>query len=103
MPALQELIKIIQTTQIPIVCCCNDESHQKVRALKKYCACMPFVKPQPEMVAGRIMKIAKDEGMDLSEHRLARATMSTVECRLSARENAPPNHCATWKLRPHLL
>eukprot|EP01052_Picozoa_sp_SAG31_P024204 SAG31_NODE_2043_length_6582_cov_2.798952_6_plen_402_part_00 len=62
---MQELIKIIQMTQIPIVCCCNDDGHQKVRALKKYCLCLPFQRPQPEMVLNRIMDVAKKEGMDL--------------------------------------
>ena len=62
---MQELIKIIQSTQIPIVCCCNDDAHQKVRALKKYCLCVPFQRPQPQTVMERIINVAKKEGMDL--------------------------------------
>ena len=32
---VQELIRIIQATKVPIICCCNDETAEKVRALKK--------------------------------------------------------------------
>jgi replication factor C subunit 1 len=33
---MQELIRIIAASKVPLICCCNDESHDKVRALKKY-------------------------------------------------------------------
>lgn len=33
---IQELIRIILASKVPIICCCNDESHDKVRALKKH-------------------------------------------------------------------
>jgi replication factor C subunit 1 len=33
---IQELIRIIVASKVPIICCCNDESHEKVRTLKKY-------------------------------------------------------------------
>ena len=56
---IQELIKIIDNSQVPIVCCCNDETHDKVRALKKHCLNIPLMAPHIQEVKKRIQKIGE--------------------------------------------
>jgi replication factor C subunit 1 len=63
---MQELIKIIENSQVPIICCCNDDTHDKVRALKKHCLCLPFILPHVTEVKKRILEIAKIENMTIS-------------------------------------
>src|SRR4051812_4202043 len=39
---MAELITLIKKTQVPILCLCNDASHQKIRSLITYCLHIPF-------------------------------------------------------------
>ena len=34
---VQELINIIKTAHVPIICLCNDRQHQKIRSLANHC------------------------------------------------------------------
>jgi replication factor C subunit 1 len=34
---VQELIALIKSSRIPIICICNDRNHQKIRSLSNYC------------------------------------------------------------------
>lgn len=47
---LQELIKLIKLTDIPIVCICNDRSHSKMRTLANYTFDLRFSKPRLEQI-----------------------------------------------------
>lgn len=42
---VQELIRIIKTTQTPIICICNDRESPKVRSLANSCYDLTFTKP----------------------------------------------------------
>ena len=42
---IQELIRIIKTTQTPIICICNDRESPKVRSLANSCYDLTFSKP----------------------------------------------------------
>ena len=64
---VQELIRIIVKSNVPIICCCNDETAEKVRALKKYCVPMVFAKPLFAQVKERIRMICKAEGMNVND------------------------------------
>ena len=44
---------------------CNDESCDKVRALKKYCLCLPFSKPPFQVVKERVAMIAREQGIEI--------------------------------------
>lgn len=47
---VQELIQLIKTTHIPIICMCNDRNLQKMRSLVSYCFDLPFAKPKLEQI-----------------------------------------------------
>ena len=64
---IQELIRIIEKSQVPIVCCCNDDTSDKVRALKKHCLNVPLTMPHITHVKKRILEIAAKENMSISE------------------------------------
>lgn len=47
---IQELIQLIKTTNVPIICMCNDRNHQKMRSLVNYCFDLKFNKPRVEQI-----------------------------------------------------
>lgn len=47
---MQELINLIKSTKIPIICMCNDRNSQKVRSLANYCFDLRFQKPRVEQI-----------------------------------------------------
>lgn len=62
---IAELIGIIKTTSIPIICMCNDRNHQKMRSLVNYCFDLRFARPQLPQIKGAIMSILFKEGVKL--------------------------------------
>ena len=95
---MQELIKIINKSQVPILCCCNDETHDKVRALKKHCLCLSFAMPYIEQVKDRVRTIAKLEKMDVSDaaiERLYTACNGDLRQMITSLQMCLPlqNHC----------
>ena len=47
---LQEMISLIKTSKIPIICMCNDRNHQKIRSLANYCFDLRFQRPRLEQI-----------------------------------------------------
>lgn len=47
---LQELINLIKSTDIPIVCICNDRNNPKMRTLSNYTFDLRFPKPRLEQI-----------------------------------------------------
>lgn len=47
---IQELIAIIKTSNIPIICMCNDRQHPKIRTLANYCFDLRYSKPKLEQI-----------------------------------------------------
>lgn len=47
---LQELINLIKSTDIPIVCICNDRNNPKMRTLANYTFDLRFPKPRLEQI-----------------------------------------------------
>lgn len=47
---MQELINLIKSTKIPIICMCNDRNSQKVRSLANYCFDLRFQRPRVDQV-----------------------------------------------------
>ncbi|XP_076348175.1 germ line transcription factor 1 [Tachypleus tridentatus] len=60
---IQELIALIKSTKIPVICICNDRSHPKMRSLVNYCFDLRFQKPRVEQLKGAMMTIAYKEGI----------------------------------------
>ncbi|XP_063696478.1 replication factor C subunit 1 [Culicoides brevitarsis] len=61
----QELIQLIKTTHIPIICMCNDRNHQKMKTLVNYCFDLRFSKPRVEQIRGAMMSVLFKEGMKI--------------------------------------
>jgi replication factor C subunit 1 len=47
---MQELINLIKSTKIPIICMCNDRNSQKVRSLANYCFDLRFYRPRVDQI-----------------------------------------------------
>ena len=64
---VQELIsKRIKISKIPIICICNDKYNQKLKSLQNYTQDMPFSRPTKQQILNRMLKIAADEGIQMS-------------------------------------
>ncbi len=57
-----ELIKMIKTSRVPIICICNDDSSQKMRTLSGHCMKLKFRRPTAVQVRKRMLDIARREG-----------------------------------------
>ena len=60
-----ELIKLIKTTRVPLICICNDRNDAKVRSLANSCYDVKFVRPPKEAIAARLKSIAATEGLNV--------------------------------------
>lgn len=63
---VQELISCIKISKIPIICICNDKYNQKLKSLQNYTQDMPFSRPTKQQILNRMLKIAADEGIQMS-------------------------------------
>ena len=59
---VQELIQLIKSTRVPIICIANDGYNQKLKSLKNYCLELKFGKPMHTIVVKRLKMIAESEG-----------------------------------------
>lgn len=59
------LISEIKSSEIPIICICNDRQHQKMRALSKHCIDLKFALPKKEYVVRLVKGITDNEGVDI--------------------------------------
>ncbi|XP_065581719.1 replication factor C subunit 1-like [Artemia franciscana] len=62
---IQELIQLIKSSRIPIICICNDRSHPKIRSLVGYCFDLRMPRPRIEQIRGLIMSICFKEGIKI--------------------------------------
>ncbi|XP_031416059.1 replication factor C subunit 1 isoform X1 [Clupea harengus] len=62
---IQEMISLIKTSKIPIICMCNDRNHQKIRSLANYCFDLRFQRPRLEQIKGAMMSICFKEGVKI--------------------------------------
>lgn len=58
---MQELISLIKTSSVPIICMCNDRNHPKIRSLVNYCFDLRFARPRLEQIKAAIMSICFKE------------------------------------------
>lgn len=63
---ISELIQIIKSSKIPIICLCNDRQHQKIRSLAGHCFDLRFQKPRVEQITGAMMSICFKEGFQIA-------------------------------------
>lgn len=67
---MQELIGLIKSSKVPIICICNDRQHPKVRSLANYCYDLKFQKPRVEQIRGAMMSICFKEGLKMKPEAL---------------------------------
>lgn len=74
---MQELIAFIKSTEIPIICICNDRQSPKVRSLANYTFDLRFSKPRMEQIKGAMMSICFKEGIKMTPDDLTHIIQST--------------------------
>nr|XP_012147257.1 PREDICTED: replication factor C subunit 1 isoform X2 [Megachile rotundata] len=74
---LQELINLIKSTDIPIICICNDRNNPKMRTLSNYTYDLRFSKPRLEQIRGAMKTICFKEHINISTEDLDRLIEST--------------------------
>lgn len=62
---IQELIQLVKSTHIPIICICNDRNHPKIRSLVNYCFDLRVQKPRLEQIRGAMMSVCFKEGLKI--------------------------------------
>ncbi|KAI8618709.1 replication factor RFC1 C terminal domain-containing protein [Chytriomyces sp. MP71] len=62
---IAELINIIKTTKIPIICICNDRQSPKVKSLVNHCFDMRFQRPRATEIEKAVKAIAAKEGLNI--------------------------------------
>ena len=72
-----ELIQLIKTSKVPIICICNDRSHPKMRSLVNYCFDLRFNRPRVEQIKGPMMSIAYKEGIQIAPNVLHELIVSS--------------------------
>jgi replication factor C subunit 1 len=62
---MAELIKMIKTSMVPIICICNDRQSQKIKSLAGYCLDLRYRRPVKSVIARRTIEVGKAEGMEI--------------------------------------
>lgn len=47
---IQELIQLIKSSRVPVICTCNDRRHPKIRSLTNYCFDLQFSRPNAKQI-----------------------------------------------------
>ena len=60
-----ELINLIKTSKVPIICLCNDRNHQKIRSLANHCFDLRFSRPRMEQINASMMSVCFKEKINI--------------------------------------
>lgn len=66
----QELISMIKSSRVPVICICNDRQSTKIRSLANYCYDLRFQKPRAETIKGAMMSVCFKEGIKIESSAL---------------------------------
>ena len=72
-----ELIKLIKSTAVPIICICNDHSSPKMRSLANSCLDLKFRRASSAMVEKRVALIAQKEKLQIDSNVIAQLVAAT--------------------------
>lgn len=64
---MQELIAVIKTSKVPIICLCNDRQSPKVRSLANYCLDLRFHRPRLEQIKAAVLSLACRESVTIGQ------------------------------------
>lgn len=74
---VQELIALIKTSRVPLICICNDRNHEKIRSLANYCFDLRFSKPRNEQLKSFISKICFRENIKMQPDKMQKLIISS--------------------------
>jgi replication factor C subunit 1 len=74
---MQELIAFIKSTEVPIICICNDRNNQKMKTLANYTFDLRFPKPRLEQIRAAMMSLCFKEGIKVTAEELTLIIQST--------------------------
>ncbi|RZF43766.1 hypothetical protein LSTR_LSTR009189 [Laodelphax striatellus] len=74
---IQELIQLVKSAHVPIICMCNDRNHPKMRSLVNYCFDLRVSRPRVEQIKGAMMSICFKEGLKIAPDKLNDIIKST--------------------------
>jgi replication factor C subunit 1 len=81
MGGMADLIKVILTSKIPVICICNDR--QRCRALQAHCYDLRMRRPSKLLIAHRLVAIGLQEGLALD---LPGAELLAEQCGIDIRQ-----------------
>lgn len=67
---IQEIITLIKTTQMPVICICNDRMHQKIRSLSNHCFDLRFYRPRIDNIRAFVSKISTRENISIDSNEI---------------------------------
>jgi replication factor C subunit 1 len=65
---MAELIQMIKTSRVPIICICNDRQSQKMKSLLPYCMDLRYRRPTKSVIANRAVQVARLEGLAVEQN-----------------------------------
>ena len=65
---MSELIQMIKSSRVPIVCICNDRQSQKMKSLLPYCMDLRYRRPTKNVIANRAVHVARLEGLAVEQN-----------------------------------
>ncbi|GAU93363.1 hypothetical protein RvY_05316 [Ramazzottius varieornatus] len=67
---IAEVIQLIKSAKMPVICICNDRSSQKMRTLAGYCYDLRFSRPRVETIRAAMMAVCYKEGIKITPNAL---------------------------------
>lgn len=74
---MAELIALIKSSSVPVICMCNDRHHQKIRSLANHCFDLRFGRPQVAQIKGAVKSILFKEGVKIPDKTIEEIIMAT--------------------------
>ncbi|KAH0946169.1 hypothetical protein HN011_006968 [Eciton burchellii] len=74
---LQELVNLMKTTEVPIICICNDRFNTKVKTISTHSYDLRFSKLRVEQIRGYMKSLCHQENIEISKDDLDRLIEST--------------------------
>ncbi|ODM87148.1 Replication factor C subunit 1 [Orchesella cincta] len=74
---LQELVELIKTSRVPLICICNERFHSKIRTLATYCFDLRFYKPSLQQLKGLVSKVCFAENIHIPQERVQQLITSS--------------------------
>ena len=68
---IAELINLIKSSKVPVICMCNDRNHQKIRSLSNHCFDLRFSRPRVEQIKAAMMSVCFKEKIQIKPEALS--------------------------------